>query len=32
MLRTGNVALVKTLEYDPSFAEEIKQYCAQDAA
>jgi hypothetical protein len=26
MLRTGNVALVKTLEYDPGFAEEIKQY------
>ncbi len=25
LLRTGNVALVKTLEYDPNFATEIKQ-------
>lgn len=25
LLRTGNVALVKTLEYDPNFAAEIKQ-------
>ena len=25
LLRTGNVALIKTLEYDPNFATEIKQ-------
>jgi hypothetical protein len=25
LLRTGNVALIKTLEYDPNFAAEIKQ-------
>jgi hypothetical protein len=28
LLRTGNVALIKTLEYDPNFAAEIKQVAA----
>jgi hypothetical protein len=29
MLKTQNVAIVKTLEYDPNFAQEIKQYAPQ---